>query len=336
MGWSKRIAELTDRAEVYGLTLASWFGVLPTRALVKPNLSYCLDCLGEWEAAGARLHERLVWSISDVCLTHQRVLETTCSACDRTITGAAVAKGAPGHCPFCTSLLTSSPRPFRAASTEELRVARIAGTLVSRAAHGTSVTPSRIRELAEQAVASVGSAERLAATLTVGPSLVSGWRNSRSTPSFIELVRLAQVAGVELVDFLLGQVRPVADEPMLIARRGQAKGMAWPAVERLINEMLHGPEPKPLSHLIANTGHDRATLKRRYPAETAAIKGRFAAERAQATVDRRADIDRKVGDAVASLRARNIRPSRRALEAELVGLSVREDAVRAAWLKYTT
>jgi hypothetical protein len=47
MGWSKRIAELTDRAEVYGLTLASWFGVLPTRALVKPNLSYCLDCLGE-------------------------------------------------------------------------------------------------------------------------------------------------------------------------------------------------------------------------------------------------------------------------------------------------
>jgi len=330
--WAERLATLSGHAGVTSLTLGSWSDVLPTRAFVRPTLTYCPDCLAEWAAAKDQPRELLSWAIADVCVHHQRRLATNCANCRRVIGGFDIFKALAGICPFCGGSLAAGHGPGSPATSADLHLARVAEELVANAARGAEVNAKRIADLIELARGVCGSANSLASTIEVSPSLVSEWRRAMVRPSFVELVRIGQVAGVGLVAFLLGDTAPAGNTTLVPRRKQRPVGMPWEEVEILLAQALGALAAPTLTAVVSKMGRDRRAITARYPALTAAIKRRAANARAARRTDRVAWIDDTVRDAVTGLRGAGKRPSRRAVEAKLDGLSVREPAVRAAWL----
>lgn len=333
--WAGRLASLTGYAQVSALAFGTWSKIMPTRAFVRTTLAYCQECFAEWAALAEPLREPLAWSIADACLRHKAPLADACSHCMRTISGCDMFKAPVGVCPYCAQLLATGHSARSRAEVSDLHLARVAGDLVANAAEGKRVEPDRIRGLIEIARDACGSANALARTMQVGRSLISNWRNAQVNPSFVELVRIAQIAGVALVPYLLGYGEvPDDHRDSLIPRRRQSQnGIPWKEVERLLAAALDSPDAPALGAVLAATGRDPKGVAARYPLQTAVIKDKASTARAARRAQRLDSIQDQVRRAVVALRASGRRPSRRALEAELAGWSVREPAVREAWLK---
>lgn len=333
--WSRALAKLTGRHDVQLLTLAPWRSVLPPLGIPRTESVYCGDCQDEWRWDGEQPRDLLIWSVRgvDVCVRHCCRLSNECGACGRVL--GVVPLGSPvGECPHCGAPLRAPVDNAPPSITDvEVAFARSVEQLIIRASAADAAPPVRLVELVHAGIGSAGSAQALALALGFGKSQLSEWRNGHITPPLDAAIAIANFIGVDFAAFMLGEVSQITPVAEVRTKPTRDDRMAWEQVRALLVAAVSEDPAPTLRSVVARTGRDLSSVRRRLPDECAALRERWASWRTANAAERRRGIDETVTSVVNELRAEGLRPSRRVIEPRLPGLSIRERQVADVWRK---
>jgi transcriptional regulator with XRE-family HTH domain len=341
--WIDTFEFLTARGGLSELTLRRWAAVLPVRGLIRAERAYCPVHLREWQAAGTPPYEPLLWQIAavDACAEHGVELETRCPdvGCGATRVGLA-ASAVTGLCHRCGTPLSQAGARSVASGPEQnawrVWIAEQLGAVVA-AQMDARPADNRIAEAVELAAERMGgSLTALAQRLGVALSTVSLWKDARRQPSLDSLLRLARVAGFELLDVVAGDLRRLrlAELPAKAAwlpdREAPYRDIDWRPIRRALRRAATGSGRESPSAICTRHGVDPAQARRQYPELFVAASARFALTRRQRASIASAGSREAILEAMRQMHTEGTYPSERRTQRRF-GRHITYDEFYAVW-----
>lgn len=329
--WADWAGAATGR-DLRELTLSPWSPVLPPLQVVDGYLRHCPDCLADWDRRD-NLYEPLLWSLAlaTTCPIHRRVLADRCSNCDRRQPAMSF-RSRPGICRHCSRFLGDTRRCESAGGWDAWVTEQLLGILAAPPAH---CDPVQVGAAFAKGLGRLGLPHAVvAAEMGVARSSLSKWYRGQGRPSLAGVLRLAALGGWSTRGLLEGRLisdsrpdGPIRQSPW----RGRSR-KDWASVERLARQMTTAVPPPTVRAVAEASGCDVHSFRQQLPDLARALAGtRRDWVRERAAV-RRTAAQRLVESIAVGLRQAGVRPSRRAVEAQLPHpLSLREPALQVAW-----
>ncbi|REE81564.1 TetR family transcriptional regulator [Paenibacillus taihuensis] len=202
--FSTMMSNLTGVAEFTDFTLHRFRMIIPQRGLLKRHKTWCGDCYREMKQSQTGIvFEPLIWQIGvvSICNEHNRVLMDRCPECNKTSL-VLDRRSIPGHCPHCKAWLgrhsgLSAENDYEA----KMRAAMIKRLLENKVPLKRSGIASSLSRII---VSNDTNSTELARRLDVPKTTFWTWTNGRNLPSLIEVIRICNKFGIDIVDFYQG------------------------------------------------------------------------------------------------------------------------------------
>ncbi len=344
--WADALAAATGNPDLRMLTLLPWSDVLPRKWLLRSERAWCPACLELWRLRGRHVYLPLLWQIAEVtsCVEHEVRLVTECPACGRT-GGVLTAWARVGHCRCGEWLGGLWFHEGDLVDGDDLDWQRYVSNQVGSMIATTPRLPGPVSgALTAEAVVICWtrtgmSLTRLAASLGMALSTVSLWKDGRRQPSLSGVLRLCRVAGVELVDFLRGDLEalrsaaPASREiPFVRPSDGTYREIDWEAVRGELDAALTTDPPVSLASILRRFALDTRQAKRAWPTECSAVAARYRSWKIDGAKGRLEHDIEIVREVIAQLRSEGVTTSRHQVQKRLPGsLSLRRPKLYAIW-----
>jgi transcriptional regulator with XRE-family HTH domain len=354
-GWTRALERLTMRSELRFLTLQPWAEVLSVLKLLRPVRAWCPACYEEWRETGQEVYEPLLWAIAAVtiCPRHRRRLSTRCPQPDCGRTSLPLeSQSRPGYCPTCERWL-GMPLEMNLMNDAGLAGEDAAWRLWMAESIGEVLAASPTlpalphRERIAQAMAACvqqsarGKASVLAQALGLRMGGAWAWLHGESLPQLDLLLRLCDLLGISLLDFLTAEdlhVGPIrTDRPWMRASRPQApprRPFDAARLRQALEQVLAGEEQPPPSmrEVGRRLAYGACELHRHFPELCSAISARHKAYLAARCRERRRRLCAEVREVVLTLYGQGLYPSGHRVAALLrIPQSMRVPEVQATW-----
>lgn len=210
----KALATLTQRNDLYFLSLLTWAQVLTNRGLLRHWRAWCPKCYQQWRDNGQSIYEPLLWSINSalICPYHHNHLWEICPHCHQHLV---VVSGnfLPGYCNKCGQWLGSSRnqkvvKDFinqEAKLNWQLYVVHNLGELLA-AAPSLDLPPrtNRIGQAISAYINQLFQGNKAAFSRLVGinATTIGLWSNGSVIPQVEKLLLLTSCLEISMLDFL--------------------------------------------------------------------------------------------------------------------------------------
>lgn len=345
--WADALAAATGHPDLRVLTLLSWVDVLPRKGLLRAERAWCAACLELWRLRGQTVYAPLLWQMAPVtsCTEHDVRLATQCPACGET-TGLLTAWTRVGYCRCGEWLGGLWVHEEEFVDGDELEWQRYVTAQVGALIAATprlpevpsgALTADAVRLCWERTGLSL---TRLAKAIGMSLSTVSLWKDGRRQPWLPGALRLCRVAGVELVDFLRGDVEALLSAPAPAAvpyvhpSKETHRRIDWDIVGRELRAAVEAATPVSLASVLRRLDIDTRQAKRAHPSECLAIALRYKAWRREGAAARLERDAQLVHEAIAQFLAVGIKPSRHQVQGRLPNsVSLRRAELYAIWVE---
>ncbi len=209
--WVEVLERLTLRRGLRFLTMLTWQNVLTHKSLLRTVRAWCPSCLEEQRESEVIVYEHLLWTLGtvEVCLHHQRKLETVCPHCHNQ-TPPFTFRLRPGHCSRCLGWLGHSKSEKESfVEVDDLKyklwVAHQMGELISEAPKQPNDPPreNAIRFLPTCIkYAAGGNVTAFADIAGIDRDILYSWLNEKHIPKTDLLLKMCYHIGVSLSDIL--------------------------------------------------------------------------------------------------------------------------------------
>lgn len=327
--WVETLQALTLRNDLAQLTMLRWQSVFSHHNLLRPTRAWCPACYEAWASNDQPIYEPLLWTFRDVevCLLHERRLQSTCHNCNRTLQWLP-RLARPGYCEKCNVWLANRAEiKDDSVTTEELQwqswvVSSLQEIVIARN-HLPMPPTERIAEALTLCIdsASHGVMNRFSSLIGKPKNTVWGWLQGKSLIPLSDLLRVCYSVDLPLVDFLYADGLALARRAPTLSRmlprheprpsRQRPKRFDRYALEQALTTALKDNPPKPMTEVAHELRTHKRSLYKHFPKLCKAISARY--------LNQRSTNDQKVRDLKAAitdgLRSRlntdGIYPSRR-------------------------
>jgi hypothetical protein len=208
--WVAVLEKLTLRRNLRFLTMLTWRNVITAISLQRPVRAWCPQCFEKQRKSGESVCEQLLWTLKavNVCVPHQRRLETACPQCGRP-PSSFDDEFFSGYCTRCRAWLgspdTADVNHEGNAFNYQLWVAREMGELV-KAAPAQESDPSKERlirivpALIKQTAG--GSAATFADLVGIRRITIYLWLERKYTPTTDQMLKICYRIGLSFSDIL--------------------------------------------------------------------------------------------------------------------------------------
>lgn len=321
------------------------------------NPKWCPFCMCEQVRSGQRPHYRLVWSFEHyrVCPQHKVRLSDRCPACGSLQSFVPIFPSLV-HCGHCGHpLLASVPEGEANADSKpectefELWCSQSLDDVLARRSlveeRGSLITfRTNIVEVVQKL--SPGNKKLLCESVGLHAYALNGWLNKNERPSLSVLLKFCSGISVSVTDMFLAGAATFAAEPSCRSTalrtrnaRPQLGFQRRGEMEELLNVIIEdSTDCRPLSEIAGQLGLSRSALKYwfRQQCQEIVLKNRnFESRRQEVRYLKDHEILRSI---IQELRAKNLQPSRRRVDAKLrlCGLALARPDIFQAYEKSRT
>ena len=344
--WADALGAAIGRPVLRGLTTLPWAEVLPRKNLLRVERAWCPVCIESRRLRDLPAYEPLLWQFSAVvaCVEHAVRLVTACPSCGLS-TGVLTSWARVAHCRCGTWLGSMALPKDQTLSGNDLDwqryVTQEVGAVIARTPSLVEpVSGARTADAVRLCWARTGlSMTRLASAMGMALSTLSLWIDGRRQPSLPGVLRICRIAGVPVVDFLLGDLDamsrlplPVGALPYVRPSDERHRTHDWATIRDQIGAVLLAPRPRSLASILRELGLDTRQAKRVMPVECARIVERHARHMAKRGEVSRAADQALVRAAIAEIRRAGVYPSRHQVQLRLPSrVSLRNPDLSAIW-----
>lgn len=212
--WVEIIERLTLQRGLRLLTMLTWRNVLTDQSLLRPVRAWCPRCLEEQCESEEPIYEQLLWTLGtvNVCIHHQRRLETICPHCHNQALPFAY-RSLPGHCSQCRGWLGHSvgeKEPnFTFSEADDFKyqlwVANQMGELIAAAPNQQSdPLRERVTEFIPNCINQItgGNVSAFARVAGLDRCVVNGWLRKQHLPTTDLFLKMCYSIGISFSNLL--------------------------------------------------------------------------------------------------------------------------------------
>jgi len=337
------IESLTYRTNLYKNTLLPWANILPTRGLMESKKKWCPQCYEEALINKNPIYDPLIWYLKDsnVCLKHKSVLISTCMTCNKKM-NILSRNSILGYCENCHSWLGSKDRIENSESnnikeiigfeTKIGEMLEISSRRKNIFIHKNQIAKSLnfyLNNLFE------GSLSTFAQISDVPKTTFHYWVKGINLPALHNLLTISYKLDIGIIDFLeMKYVERIesGDLVLPLIQSKERKKYDYEQIKIILLHELNNSECNSLSKIAKIIGCDRKLLYTKFPSETNLIVENHKNHLKLQKIKRQETSDKELLDAITNLCKRNIYPSRRNVEKELMGkYLLKENHIRNTW-----
>ena len=315
------LEKLTLRNDLNNLTLLKWSPVLSKRNLISPTKKWCSVCYQQQYEDNKPVYEQLLWFFKtvNVCPIHQTFLQTTCPHCHQLIPSLA-RNSRPGYCNHCEQWLGfNKEKNITLIENWDLWVAKNVGEILAMNSHVfESLHKGRVSSSFQKCIQQITEGNVTAfARLTKFPkNQVWEWANGKVTPQLDVLLRISDLMGLFLVDFLTKDEFKVNYSVVTKSsdKRKKSRGKQkfnYLLAETILKELVadSSTTPMSLSAVAKQLGYHRRTLTRNFPELCKQISANYLEYNKNIGIQRIKECCLEVEQAVIKLGSEGIYPS---------------------------
>ncbi|MEH6913937.1 TniQ family protein, partial [Priestia megaterium] len=336
--FSKTVQSLTLRRDLMDLTLIRLKHIVSLRNLLKKNLSWCPQCLNEFEI-NTKVHYPLAWHLQafQVCLFHEMELVNKCIHCNNVIP-ILHRKSINGYCPFCSKWVghttVYNKKKLNARNKSVNSNIEQLLTLDTRNVQKVSYSLEKLVQRVSQ-----GNIAEFARLTNIPKVTMWDWIRGEKLPDLNRLLSICFQLNISIKELLLEPYNSGVRENSCDSYTSIC--MTQKSSRRIINIQLLRAElikylkldiPISLTQASKKIGYDRKVLYKHFPKECESIVERFYKYQEYRANLRRTELSRQVKQAIHKLKSEDIYPSRRKVEEFLdkPGL-LREQSIKIIW-----
>ena len=291
------VEKLTLKQNLSALTLLPFRNFLSSRELLHKTKAWCPNCYEEWKAAKKTIYDPLLWTLKDieVCSHHNRLLQTVCVNCDRSITWLH-SQSRIGYCPYCDRWLGSSSETTNTTnlvlSQENLRrtiwISNTLGELMACSGEEASAIDKNnlakaIRETID--ITHQGNIASFAKSFKLPKNTVWMWYKQKSVPKLKFILNICYCLDISLLSFL--ELEPTVFESLEIdfqklpntsdVKRVSPKNFNPQKIENALQQILNSQHipPPTMKEVAKRLGFDRRIISEHCPELCKAISAKY-------------------------------------------------------------
>ena len=217
--FSTMLDELTGNSNLHFLTLLRFSEVIPQRGLFRTKRAWCPACYEDMLHSKVSVYEPLLWQIKvvSVCRKHRTLLTETCPNCGKTNL-VLDRRSIPGICSHCHIWLGKGkvlkPDIFDFESYTKTKMAE-------RLLEGDDIfhKDGIIKSLGKIVAEENSNVAHLARKLSLPKTTFWGWVKGKNTPPLLEVIRICNKYGIDIVDFYKGNLQFGPGSPVIFSKR---------------------------------------------------------------------------------------------------------------------
>lgn len=341
----KVMEKLTSRSDLSNLTLYKWRDFIPLRNLLKETLSWCPECINNWQSS-SKVYYPLIWHIKSVkiCIEHNCYLLEECQVCHKKV-DILRRQMLPGYCSNCfhsLSVNSGNEKPDSLEFDWQRFVIHNIEDILTLDNTYNSIESRKGQILNQLNIINEeyfsGNISNFSKFLNMPKSTLRCWLSYENFPTLETLLFICFKINKKILDLLFENGRTTAtilqiNNQIIVKRKKIArKPLDIVVIEKKLKELLRSDPAMSMSAVANKIGHDKRVLYRNFPEHCKQISKRYGDFVREKSTQRIETLKVEINNAFISLTNEGIYPSRRKTEQRLnkIGL-LKEKVLQDYW-----